>query len=111
MTADIDPGSKAEEAGAGDPDEHPRMTSACDVLADDLRGAFRRFYVWRNAQGGWRARPLPKLTPEEIAFGIQQELVAETRLELAFACTWQRSRRNVHRYLQEHALERPRFGS
>ncbi|MER6950433.1 hypothetical protein ABT294_41080 [Nonomuraea sp. NPDC000554] len=87
------------------------MTSAHGALLDDLHGAFRRFYVWRDAQGGWRARPLPKLTPEEIAFGIRQELVAETPLELAFACTWQRSRRNVHRYLQDYALEGPCRGS
>ncbi|MEU8402715.1 hypothetical protein AB0C28_46660 [Nonomuraea sp. NPDC048892] len=87
------------------------MTSTRRALPDDLRGAFRRFYVWRDARGDWRAKPLPKLTPDEIAYGLRQELVADTPLELAFACTWQRSRRNVYRYLQEYALERPCGGS
>lgn len=81
------------------------------ALLNDLRGAFRRFYVWRDAQGDWCARPLPKLTVKEITFGVRQELTAETLLELALVCTWQRSRRNVHRYLQRYALERPSRGS
>ncbi|MCK2221928.1 hypothetical protein MF672_050190 [Actinomadura sp. ATCC 31491] len=76
-----------------------------DVLSDELHGAFRRFYVWRDAQGSWCARPMPKLTAEEVAFGIRHELVSETLLALAFACTWQRSRRIVYRYLQEYAVE------
>lgn len=108
MTSDVDRGGQcragAEHRYPGDP---LYGTTAHDALSDDLRGAFRRFYVWRDAHGSWHARPLPKLTPEEIAFGIRQELVAETSLELAFACTWQRSRRNVHRYLQEYAVVRP----
>ncbi|MEU7863058.1 hypothetical protein [Nonomuraea sp. NPDC049141] len=77
----------------------------------DLLGAFRRFYVWRDRLGGWRARPMPKLTTEEIAYGLQQELVADTALELAFACTWQRSRRNVYRYLRKYAVETTHRGS
>jgi hypothetical protein len=76
----------------------------------DLHGAFRRFYVWRDRLGVWRARPMPKLTTEEIAYGLQQELVADTALELAFACTWQRSRRNVYRYLRKYAVETTRRG-
>ncbi|MBT2224457.1 hypothetical protein [Nonomuraea sp. NEAU-A123] len=77
-----------------------------DTLAShDLRGAFRRFYVWRTADGGWHARPLPKLTTDEIAFRILPELVAESPLHLAFKCTWQRSRRTVYRYLVQYADE------
>jgi hypothetical protein len=94
-------------------DAHYRTThvaydacTAAEVAPDpDLLGAFRRFCVWRDRLGGWRARPLPKLTTEEIAYGLQQELVADTALELAFACTWQRSRRNVYRYLRKYAVE------
>lgn len=84
------------------------MTSMLGGLPDDMSGAFRRFYAWRDAQGVWQARPLPKLTPDEIAFGVRQDLVADTAVELAFACTWQRCRRNVHRYLQEYAVARNR---
>ncbi|MBB6350914.1 hypothetical protein FHU36_007486 [Nonomuraea muscovyensis] len=106
MTSGSDHQSRAgQELGVG------AGGSTAYALLDDLRGAFRRFYVWRDAQGGWRARPLPKPTIEEIAFGIRQELTAETPLELAFVCTRQRSRRNVHRYLQEYAFERPCRGS
>ncbi|SEN11315.1 hypothetical protein [Nonomuraea pusilla] len=100
-----DQGRAGQEPGAG------AGGSTGYALLNDLRGAFRRFYVWRDAQGGWRARPLPKPTIDEIAFGVLPELAAETPLELAFVCTWQRSRRNVHRYLQKYALERPCRGS
>ncbi|MFG1682759.1 hypothetical protein ACGFNP_21510 [Nonomuraea sp. NPDC049269] len=82
-----------------------RTTEDSAAPDPDMLGAFRRFYVCRDPLGDWRARPLPKLTTEEITFGLQQELVAHTSLELAFACTWQRSRRNVYRYLQEYAVE------
>jgi hypothetical protein len=96
---------------------HRRVTHLADdahTTADsspsdpDLLGAFRRFYVRRDPLGDWRARPLPKLTTEEISYGLQEELVAHTSLELAFACTWQRSRRYVYRYLQEYAVETTR---
>ncbi len=81
-------------------------TMAHSAVPDpDLLDAFRRFYVWRDPLGDWRARPLPKLATEEIACGLQQKLVAHTSLELAFACTWQRSRRSVYRYLQAYAVE------
>ncbi|MBF8191590.1 hypothetical protein ITP53_39040 [Nonomuraea sp. K274] len=69
----------------------------------DLRGAFRRYYVWRDSAGRWHARPLPKLTSDEIAYRILPELVADSPIQLAYKCTWQRSRRNVHRYLQKYA--------
>ena len=82
------------------------MTSILGIPPEDLHGAFRRFYVWRDQQGVWRARPLPKLTADEVAYGVRLELEAETLLELAFACAWQRCRRNVHRYLQEYADQR-----
>ncbi|MGW0810790.1 hypothetical protein [Nonomuraea sp. NPDC002799] len=89
------------------------MTSVFGVSPHDLRGAFRRFYVWRDQLGVWRARPLPKLTADEIAYGVKPQLEADTLLELAFACAWQRCRRNVFRYLQEYAAEGPsgRVGS
>lgn len=83
------------------------MTSILGVSPHDLRGAFRRFYVWRNQLGVWRARPLPKLAADEIAYGVKPQLEADTLLELAFACAWQRCRRNVFRYLQEYAAEGP----
>ncbi len=57
--------------------------------------------------GGWRARPLPKLAADEIAYGVKPQLEADTLLELAFACAWQRCRRSVFRYLQEYAAEGP----
>ncbi|MEU7839247.1 hypothetical protein [Nonomuraea sp. NPDC049129] len=80
------------------------MTTAREALSDpDLRGAFRRYYVWRDSAGTWRARPLLKLTSEEVAYGILPELVAESPIQLAYKCTWQRSRRSVYRYLQEYA--------
>jgi hypothetical protein len=80
------------------------MTTAREALSSPaLRGAFRRFYVWRDSAGKWRARPLPKLTTDEIAYGILPELVTESPIQLAYKCTWQRSRRNVFRYLQEYA--------
>ncbi|MGW3351275.1 hypothetical protein ACWDA3_48940 [Nonomuraea rubra] len=69
----------------------------------DLRGAFRRYYVWHDAADTWHARPLPKLTADEIAYRILPELVADSAIQLAYKCTWQRSRRNVHRYLQKYA--------
>lgn len=89
------------------------MTSILGVSPHDLRGAFRRFYVWRDQLGVWRARPLPKLTADELSYGIKPQLEADTLLELAFACGWQRCRRNVFRYLQEYAAEVPsnRVGS
>ncbi|WP_344496668.1 hypothetical protein [Nonomuraea monospora] len=69
--------------------------------------------MWRDQLGVWRARPLPKLTAGEIAYGIKPQLKADTLLELAFACSWQRSRRTVFRYLQEYDVEVPsgRVGS
>ncbi|NRQ32084.1 hypothetical protein HII36_09565 [Nonomuraea sp. NN258] len=70
-------------------------------LNPDLCGAFKRFYVWRSPDGGWHARPLPNLTFEEMAFGVLPELTADSPLQLAFTCTWQRSRRNVCRYLSQ----------
>ncbi|MGP3935982.1 hypothetical protein [Nonomuraea sp. KM88] len=80
------------------------MTTAREALSDPgLRGAFRRFYVWRDSDGVWHARPLPKLTSEEIAYRILPELVADSPIQLAYKCTWQRSRRKVHRYLQKYA--------
>ncbi|MCK2214759.1 hypothetical protein MF672_013285 [Actinomadura sp. ATCC 31491] len=80
------------------------MTTAREALsAPDLRGAFRRFYVWRHPDGTWRARPLPKPTSGEIAYRILPELVADTPMQLAYKCTWQRSRRKVYRYLQKYA--------
>ncbi|MEU8364358.1 hypothetical protein AB0C27_50905 [Nonomuraea sp. NPDC048882] len=81
------------------------MTSILGIPPEDLHGAFRRFYVWRDQLGVWRARPLPKLTADEVAYGVKQELEADTQLELAFACAWQRCRRNVFHYLQECAVE------
>ncbi|MFD2355371.1 hypothetical protein ACFSTC_48075 [Nonomuraea ferruginea] len=55
------------------------MTTAREALSDpDLRGAFRWFYVWRDPDGTWHARPLPKLTSEEIAYRILPELVADS---------------------------------
>ncbi|WP_327586208.1 hypothetical protein OHA25_03665 [Nonomuraea sp. NBC_00507] len=80
------------------------MSSTLELASDiDLRGAFRRFYVWRDLAGLWHAKPLPKLTPGEIAYGVQPELVADSLLQLAYECTWQRSRRNVYRYLTKYA--------
>jgi hypothetical protein len=80
------------------------MTSALEQTCDlDLRGAFRRFYVWRYSAGTWHARPLPKLTRDEIAYQILPELVADSPIQLAYQCTWQRSRRKVYRYLQKYA--------
>ncbi|MFC4011098.1 hypothetical protein ACFOY2_27990 [Nonomuraea purpurea] len=80
------------------------MATVREALSDpDLRGAFRRFYVWRDSDGVWHARPLPKLTREEIAYRILPELVADSPIQLAYKCTWQRSRRKVHRYLQKYA--------
>ncbi|GAA3243368.1 hypothetical protein [Nonomuraea helvata] len=80
------------------------MTTARKALsAPDLRGAFKRFYVWRDSAGRWHARPLPKLTRGEIAYDIQTELVADSPLHLAYKCTWQRSRRKVYRYLEKYA--------
>jgi hypothetical protein len=78
------------------------LKRACDL---DLRGAFRRFYVWRDATGLWRARPLPKLTAGEIAYGVLPELIADSPLQLAYRCTWQRSRRKVYWYLQKYSVE------
>ncbi|MEV1002817.1 hypothetical protein [Nonomuraea sp. NPDC050202] len=75
------------------------LEQACDL---DLRGAFRRFYVWRDAAGLWRARPLPKLTAGEVAYGVLPELVADSLLQLAYRCTWQRSRRKVYRYVRKY---------
>jgi hypothetical protein len=83
------------------------MTSILGVSPHDLRGAFKRFYVWRDQLGVWRARPLPKLTADEIDYGVKPQLEADTLLELAYACAWQRCRRNVFRYLQEYATEGP----
>ncbi|NBE95519.1 hypothetical protein FE391_20730 [Nonomuraea sp. KC401] len=81
------------------------MTTAREALSDpDLRGAFRRFYVWRTPDGLWHAKPLPKLTEGEIAYQILPELVAETPIQLAYRCTWQRSRRKVYRYLQKYEV-------
>ncbi|MDX3101089.1 hypothetical protein [Nonomuraea angiospora] len=80
------------------------MTTAREALSDPgLRGAFRRFYVWRDSAGIWHARPLPKLTRDEIAYQILPELVADSPIQLAYQCTWQRSRRKVYRYLQKYA--------
>lgn len=80
------------------------MATVRDALSDRaLRGAFRRFYVWRDSAGMWHAQPLPKLTSDEIAYRILPELVADSPLQLAYRCTWQRSRRKVHRYLEKYA--------
>ncbi|MFG1976455.1 hypothetical protein ACGFJC_44600 [Nonomuraea fuscirosea] len=80
------------------------MTTALEAQSGlNLRGAFRRYYVWRDTTGTWHARPLPKLTADEIAYLVLPELVADSPLQLAYKCTWQRSRRNVHRYLQRYA--------
>ncbi|WP_406673700.1 hypothetical protein WBK31_33410 [Nonomuraea sp. N2-4H] len=88
------------------------MTTAREALSDpDLRGAFRRFYVWRDRDGLWHAKPLPKLTPEEIAYRILPELVAESPIQLAYRCTWQRSRRKVYRYLQQYEVRSPALES
>lgn len=96
-------GGELTSLSSATPEDQPPSPPTPRTLPGDLRGAFRRFYVWRDTQGRWRARPLPMLAPDEVAFGIRQELVADTLLELAFACTWQRSRRTVHRYLREYA--------
>lgn len=85
-----------------------RLELAIDL---DLRGAFRRFYVWRDAMGRWHAKPMPKLTAGELAYGVQPELVADTPLQLAYQCTWQRSRRKVYRYLTRYSLREPSHGS
>lgn len=79
------------------------MASKLSALPADIRGAFRRFYVWHDPLDGWHAKPLPKLKADEIANGVKPELVADTLLQLAYACTWQRSRRNVLRYLRKYA--------
>ncbi|MEV1170735.1 hypothetical protein [Nonomuraea sp. NPDC049784] len=75
------------------------LEQACDL---DLRGAFRRFYVCRDAAGLWHATPLPKLTAGEVAYGVLPELVADSLLQLAYKCTWQRSRRKVYRYVRKY---------
>ncbi|MFG1696898.1 hypothetical protein [Nonomuraea sp. NPDC049309] len=82
------------------------MTSTQRQANDlDLSGAFRRFYVWRDTAGLWRARPLPKLTAGELAYGVLPELVADSPLQLAYKCTWQRSRRKVYWYLKRYGAE------
>ncbi|MFI7470652.1 hypothetical protein [Nonomuraea sp. NPDC049646] len=80
------------------------LEQACEL---DLRGAFRRFYVWCDATGLWHARPLPKLTAGEVAYGVLRELVADSPLQLAYKCTWQRSRRKVYQYVRQYGAGEP----
>ncbi|MEU0570873.1 hypothetical protein ABZ297_36515 [Nonomuraea sp. NPDC005983] len=78
------------------------MTSLLNALPDPaLRSSFRRYYVWRTLDGRWRARPLTKLSPDEVAFGVLPELSADSLTQLAGACVWQTSRLNICRRLAE----------
>jgi hypothetical protein len=78
------------------------MTFTLGAIPDEaLRRAFNGFYLWRDPAGRWHARPLRKLSPDEVAFGVLPELVADSLVQLAGRCMWQRSRRNIYRGLME----------
>lgn len=78
------------------------MTFTLGAIPDNaLHRAFNGFYAWRDAAGRYHARPLTKLSADEVAFRILPELAADSLVQLASQCMWQRSRRNIYRGLME----------